>query len=185
MKTNYLLALLALIGGLAAAFTSHSEKNALYPTWDFDKDRFNGERVEYISAKHLAHLLYQKDQGFVLLDLRAEQDYDQYHLPSALSYEKENRDRDWQKSTYVLYGLEADADLKQLKSDLPGKVYVLKGGMEAWQSLVLFPDFKVFKVRNREALEQILRRSRYFGGSPQNTQLLNIEVRQGRYREGC
>jgi hypothetical protein len=57
--------------------------------------------------------------------------------------------------------------------------------MEAWYSQVLFPDFSQLRVRNRELLEHILRRSRFFGGTPQNTQVLNIEVRETRYREGC
>ena len=68
---------------------------------------------------------------------------------------------------------------------LPGKVYVLKGGIDAWYSLVLFPDFIEYQVRNNEKLEQIISRSMYFGGSPRNTQLLNITVRESRYREGC
>jgi len=185
MKTNFLLALLAVLTGLTAAFTSHSEKNGLYPTWDFDKDHINGERVEFISAMHLADLLYYKDQGLVLLDLRAEADYERYHIPSALRYKKEDRDTERKQGRYIVYGQDSDPEVEELIADLPGKIYVLKGGMEAWQSMVLFPDFKEFKVRNREALAHIIRRSRYFGGSPVNTQLLNIDVRQGHYREGC
>lgn len=185
MKTNHILALLALIGGLTAAFTSHSAKNALYPTWDFHRDRIHGKKVQFVSAMHLADKLYRKEQGLVLLDLRAETEYKKYHIPSALSYPKEDQGTEWQRSTYILYGLGPDTDLKRLIARLPGKVYVLEEGLEAWISLVLFPDFKVYKVRNREALEHIIRRSRYFGGSPQNTQLLNVDVRQNRYREGC
>jgi hypothetical protein len=50
---------------------------------------------------------------------------------------------------------------------------------------VLFPDFLNYHVRNRDHLDHILRRSRFFGGEPQNTQVLNIEARENRYREGC
>ena len=85
----------------------------------------------------------------------------------------------------IVYDTEQGERLEQLSADLPGKVYVLKGGIEAWYSQVLFPDFLQYHVRNRDHLDHILRRSRFFGGEPQNTQMLNIEARENRYREGC
>jgi rhodanese-related sulfurtransferase len=185
MKTNQILALLAVAGGLFAAFTSHSVKNNIYPTWKFETERVEGKKVDYISASHLADRLYTKEQGIVVLDLRSESEYNTYHIPSARRYEKGEGESSLEKGTFILYGLESDAEVKALKRDLPGKVYVLEGGMESWNSLVLFPDFSHFRVRNSEALEQIIRRCRYFGGTPGNTQLLNIDVRQTRYREGC
>ena len=185
MKTNQILALIAITGGLLAAFTSHSVKNNLYPTWKFETDRVDGRKVDYISASHLAGLLYTKEQGIVVLDLRSEPEFTAYHIPSALRYEKGDTEAGREKSTFIVYGLKSDAEVKKLKSDLPGKVYVLDGGMESWNTLVLFPDFSHLKVRNHDALEQIIRRCRYFGGNPGNTQMLNIDVRQTRYREGC
>lgn len=185
MKTNYILALLAVLGGLTAAFTSHSVKNDLYPTWQTESERIKGGKVDYISAAYLADQLYHKDQGIVLLDVRAEADYEAYHIPSALPYDNGGAERDGKKLTFIVYGLESDAEAHKLSDELPGKVYVLKNGLEAWRSLVLFPDFAQYKVRNEEALDHIIRRSKYFGGSPGNTHLLNIEVRQSNYREGC
>lgn len=185
MKTNYILALIAVLGGLTAAFTSHSVKNDLYPTWLTDSERIKGGKVDYISATHLADLLYQKNQVVVVLDVRAEEDYVKYHIPSASLYEKDMPEQDLKKLVYVVYGLESEKEVLELKDEFPAKVYVLKGGLEAWRSLVLFPDFAQYKVRNREALEHIIRRSKYYGGSPGNTQVLNIEVRQNNYREGC
>ncbi len=88
-------------------------------------------------------------------------------------------------STVILYGQEENDELYKLAQELPGRVYVLKGGMEAWYSLVLFPDFTIFHVRNSDQLDLIFRRSGFFGGKPQNTQLLNLDVRENRYREGC
>ena len=185
MKTNQVLAILALAGGLFAAFTSYSEKNDLYPTWKFESERVEGKKVDYISAMHLSELLYAKDQGIKVLDFRSESEYNSYHIPSALLYEKAKKGIGQEKYSYMVYGLASDLEARELQKKLNGKVYVLEGGIEAWKSLVLFPDFNHFRVRNREALEQIIRRSRYFGGTPGNTQMLNIEVRQTRYREGC
>jgi rhodanese-related sulfurtransferase len=185
MKTNHMLAMLALLGGLAAAFTSFSAKNDLYPTWKYESGRVKGGKVDYISASHLADLLYRKDRDLFLLDLRSAKEYQSYHIPTARPSGEGTLDRDQKKTTYVVYGLDPELDNREQLDTLAGKVYVLKGGMEAWFSQVLFPDFSEYKVRNRDQLEHILRRSKFFGGSPANTQLLNIEQRQSSYREGC
>ena len=85
MKTNHIFALLAILAGTSAAFTSHSVKNNLYPTWKFEKARVEGERVRYISVHHLANLLYQK-QPLTLLDIRNWKAYEDYHIPTALHH---------------------------------------------------------------------------------------------------
>lgn len=186
MKINSILALLAIVGGISAAFTNHSARNNLYPSWKYDKERIQGKKIRYISATHLADLLYQKEQGIIILDLRNEKAYDEYHIPSAVPYEQGNKypDKDLSGAT-IIYGIAGDDQLNEISKDLPGKVYVLKGGIDEWYSLVLFPDFIEYQVRNNENLKQIVGRSMYFGGSPRNTQLLNITVRESHYREGC
>lgn len=186
MKTNYILALLAIVGGLFAAFTDHSDRNGLYPSWKYEKDRLDGKKIHYISATHLAELLYTKEEGIEILDVRDEDKFEAYHLPLARSVAEAETafDRDG-KGPVIIYGSAADRQPEEMAASLKGEVYVLKGGIEEWYSLVLFPDFTEYRVRNSEKLEQVLQRSRYFGGSPRNTQLLNITVRETRYREGC
>ena len=186
MKTNHFLAILAVLAGLTAAFTKHSENNKLYPDWKFQKERIDGKKIIFISASHLADLVYNKDQSIILFDSRDWEAYEQYHIPQALSYEAgmESKAASWSGKT-VLYGDPDDQDLYDLAREIPGIVYILKGGMEEWYSLVLFPDFMSISVRNSDQLDHILRRSRFFGGKPQNTQLLNLNVRESRYREGC
>ncbi len=186
MKTNHILAILALVVGLAAAFTKHSENNKLYPDWKFHKERIDGKKYSFISASHLANLIYSKDQNIVIFDARSWKAFEGYHIPQALAYDAGLGSKAASSSgKIVLYGEPDDEGLYDLARKLPGKVYVLKGGMDAWYSLVLFPDFLSFSVRNSDQLDHILHRSGFFGGKPQNTQLLNINVREGRYREGC
>jgi rhodanese-related sulfurtransferase len=185
MKTNYILALLAVIGGVTAAFTSFSERNELYPTWKYESERVKGARINYISAPQLADRLYAKDPEIVLLDIRSEEDYLSYHLPTALPLIKTAMEGEEKTRSYVVYGQDEHAEIPKFMEEWSGQVYLLKGGLETWYSLVLFPDFAQHKVRNREALEHIIRRSRYFGGSPRNAQELHIEQRQSTYREGC
>ncbi len=186
MKINHILASLAILGGISAAFTNYSERNHLYPTWKYEKDRIQGEKVHFISATYLADLLYQKESGITILDMRDEEAFEEYHIPLAkLPGEGDEISEGDSGSLTIIYGVEDDPKLYQISEALPRKVYVLKGGIESWYKLVLFPDFNEVQIRNKDKLEHIINRSRYFGGSPRNTQLLNIQVRESRYREGC
>ena len=186
MKVNRFLAVLAITAGIAAAFTRHAEHNGLYPEWAFRTERVAGEKISYISATHLADLLYRKDQNMLLYDARSWDAYESYHIPRALLYEKGMGSKAGiSPGLIIVYDTAEGKKLKELQGELPGRVYVLKGGIEAWYSQVLFPDFLSYRIRNREQLEYVLRRSRFFGGEPQNTQVLNIEARENRYREGC
>ena len=186
MKTNHILAILALVVGLTAAFTRHSENNKLYPDWKFQKERIDGKKYSFISASHLANLIYSKDQSIVIFDARPWKAFEHYHIPQALAYDVGMGSKAAIRSgIVVLYGEPDDQGLYDLARELPGRVYILRGGMDAWNSLVLFPDFMSFSVRNSDQLDHILRRSGFFGGLPQNSQLLNIDVRESRYREGC
>lgn len=185
MRTNHLLAILAVIAGISAAFTSYSVKNSLYPTKKFEHARVDGQRLNYISPYHLADLIYRK-QPVILLDTREGEAYEDYHIPTALPYHGEQKmEEEKERGMVILYGAGEDEDVYSLAKDLPGRVFVLKGGMEAWSSLVLFPDLVRYRVRNSEQLRYIVRRAGFFGGEAQNTQLLNIQVRESRYREGC
>lgn len=186
MKVNAILALLALTGGLTAAFTNISQRNHYYPDWKYAKERINGEKVRFISAPYLAQRLYQKDAGMRILDTREQEAYDTYHIPAAIHFSgKDDLPPVAAGDLLVLYGSEDDERVTELTRELDRKVVVLKGGMDSWNRQVLFPDFAAFSVRNAERLEQIIRRSRYFGGSPRQMQLLNISVRESQFREGC
>lgn len=185
MKTNHILALLAIAGGLFAAFTDHAGRNHFYPTWKYENARIEGQKMSYMSAMYLADLLYHKEQ-VTILDVRDEQAFLTYHIPRS-HHLKEGDPFPVSDPTgpVIIYGSEGDQRAEILARDLPGKVHVLKGGIDAWYSLVLFPDFTEYHVRNRDSLKQIVVRSRYFGGNPVNSQLLNIDVRESRFREGC
>jgi hypothetical protein len=186
MKTNHILAILAIVGGTTAAFTKYSVNNDLYPDWKYQKERIEGKSVRFISPQHLADLIYSKDENILLFDTREWKAYGEYHIPNAVQYEEGIISKaDFKSGTIVLYGDEEINGLYGLAREIPGRVYVLKGGMQAWYSLVLFPDFMKYHVRNGDQLDHILRRSRFFGGKPQNTQLLNINMRKNQYREGC
>jgi rhodanese-related sulfurtransferase len=185
MKINRILAILAILAGTAAAFTHHSAKNRLYPTEKFETGRQEGQKIHYISAHHLANLLYRKDPVSIL-DTRELKAYAKYHIPTAVhGHPASLSEAELDSGLVVIYGQSGVGEEISMARELPGKVFVLKGGVEAWYSLVLFPDMLEYKIRNADQLKYIVRRAGFFGGQAQNTQLLNLNVRESRFREGC
>ena len=186
MKTNHILAILAIVGGTTAAFTKYSVTNDLYPDWKYQKERIDGRRIRFISAQHLADLIYTKEENMIILDTREWEAYENYHIPTALQYQDGLiSEPDFKPGLVVLYGEEGTSSIYSIARELPGRVFVLKDGMEAWYSVVLFPDFMKLRVRNIDQLDHILSRSGFFGGKSQNMQLLHINQRKENFREGC
>ena len=186
MKINNILAALAFITGISAIFTHHADRNNLYPTWKYKTDRIEKEKIRLISVDNLADLVYQKEQGMTILDVRTDVEYEQYHIPTAILYNEQDLLSALNSSDKViLYGKKDYPYLSEIPNKFSGKIYNLNGGIEEWFSIVLFPDFSSVQVRNRQLLEKIINRSRYFGGKPQNIDSLNISARSSRFREGC
>jgi rhodanese-related sulfurtransferase len=186
MKTNYILAIASFIIGISAVFTNHADKNNLYPVWKYRTDRINKEKIRLISANYLSDLIYRKEQGISILDTRSSADYEEYHIPTSIPYNEQNLLSVLKSSDKViLYGDKNYNYLSEIPANLSGKIYNLSGGVDKWYSMVLFPDFSKIHVRNKQTLEKIINRSGYFGGTPQNINLLNISTRSSRFREGC
>jgi hypothetical protein len=194
-RTQTIFAILAIAFGFTAAFTDHADKNRMFPDWRIEKQRMPTGKVHFISASHLADLLYQKKQGIRILDVRIEEAYEKYHIPSAKPYRDTDQESTESRTGHteqankngmtVLYGNQGDPEVYRIAGTMNGKVYIVAGGIEAWYELVLFPDFQEFQVRNSTRARAIITRSHFFGGVPRNSQLLNITLRETSFREGC
>jgi rhodanese-related sulfurtransferase len=185
MKINHILAALAVVAGISAAFTNHADRNGLYPAWKFNNQLVEMVKIRTISAPYLAQLIYANQMDLVVVDLRSEEEFREYHIPSAVPYIQAERLEPSGKTMVVLYGAGEEFTDEKIPDNLRHKSCLLSGGIKAWYDLVLFPDFQQFQVRNRQQLEEIIAKSRYFGGTPQNIQRLNLTERADRYREGC
>lgn len=186
MRINYILAILALISGIIALFTNYSEKNNLYPSWKYRTEKISNNKIRLISANHLADLVANKERGITIIDTRTKAEYEEYHIPGAIPYsEQDLLSASKSSKKVILYGDKNYNYLSEVPANMKGKIHYLRGGIDEWINTVLFPDFSKFKVRNKQTLEKIIDRSRYFGGTPQNTDLLNIITRSSHFREGC
>jgi rhodanese-related sulfurtransferase len=186
MKTNNILALIALVIGIPAVFTNHAARNNLYPIWKYYSYRIEKEKIRFISANYLADLIYRKKYGIIILDTRSKAAYEEYHIPTSIPYNEQDLLSALKSSDkVVLYGDKNYKYQSEIPANLPAKIFNLDGGIDEWFNMVLFPDFSKIKVRNQQNLERIINRSRYFGGTPQNTDRLNITTRSKHFREGC
>ena len=186
MRINYILAILALISGIIALFTDYSEKNNLYPSWKYRTEKISNNNIRLISANHLADLVSAKERGITIIDARTKAEYEEYHIPGAIPYsEQDLLSYSKLSKKVILYGDDEYSYLSRIPADLRKKIYNLNGGIDGWFSMILFPDFSKMQVRNKQVLEKIIERSRYFGGTSQNTNLLNTSTRSSRFREGC
>ena len=186
MRINYILAILALISGITALFTNYSEKNNLYPSWKYRTEKISNNKIRLISANHLADLVANKERGMTIIDARTKPEYDEYHIPGAIPYsEQDLLSASKSSEKVILYGDDKYSYLSAIPADLRKKTYNLNGGINEWLSMILFPDFSKMQVRNKQILEKVIEQSRYFGGTPQNAELLNISTRTSHFREGC
>ncbi|MEZ5069625.1 MAG: hypothetical protein R2751_01315 [Bacteroidales bacterium] len=192
MKTKITLALVAILLGASAAFTDYGKHNGSYPEWKTRSERADGSRQKVVSAPFLARMLFDREPGLVLLDLRSEKAFASYHIPGS-----------WQPADVRESGLVEGADLLVLIGDstlnqrklagemsvipdgFDGRILVLEDGMTAWTDEVLFPDMLQWKVRSGQRLNEIHVLSHYFGGSPRNSQWMQVRQADSPFREGC
>jgi rhodanese-related sulfurtransferase len=128
--------------------------------------------VDHVAAPELADWIVQARTDFRLIDLRDAPAYAEYHIPQAERVPITGLDRAAldRTETLVLYsdgGIHAAQAWFLLKARGFRSVYTLRGGFEAWQDEVLFPElapnptpFQARQNERRIALAQ------HFGGQP-------------------
>jgi rhodanese-related sulfurtransferase len=126
--------------------------------------------VDHVTAPELADWIVQARPDFRLIDLRDENAYAEYHIPGAERVPITALDEAGitRTETVVIYsdgGIHAAQAWFLLKARGYRGVYTLRGGFEAWQDEVLFPElaasptpFQAKQNARREAL------AKHFGG---------------------
>ncbi len=130
-----------------------------------------GTEVRLLDPLSLGEWIMAKRSDILLLDLRPEAEFDAYHIPFAKNV-----------PPHRLAGIEPDRGQMLVaylgddtySQELPGKlqllgfakVYMLRGGLQAWAERVLFPDLTRADEDSRDLVEQVAKMSHYFGGKP-------------------
>jgi hypothetical protein len=130
--------------------------------------------TDHVSVEELADWIIQGKSDFRLIDLRSDAEFARYHIPGAenilitglldaglLRNEK-----------LVLYsegGIHSAQGWFLLKAKGYRGVYLLRGGLEEWNSTILFPRIPDSPTAEQAALFEKLRNvSTFFGGRPQS-----------------
>lgn len=156
--------------GLAATFAGdpYRGSRSTIDTRDLAIEVSKG--ADLVQAPELADWIIQDRNDFRLIDLRGSKDFAAYHIPNAEnialpSLDPETAARNEKILLCSEDGLEASKAWFLLRAQGYKSVYVLDGGMRAWQDRVLYPR-KTADINPSEFEKQMLV-AKYFGGSVQ------------------
>lgn len=172
MSRNARAGLLVCILGLIAAFAGSPYRGSKVTLDTVELAGIVQKEADHVEASDLADWIIQGKTDYRLLDLRNEEEYNQYHIPGAENVELAalpgyDLARNEKIILYSGGGTHSAQGWFLLKADGFKAVYMLLGGLQAWKDQILFPVIPPNPApEQRASLEKIKEVSRYFGGSP-------------------
>ena len=181
------LALIAIVFALLAAIAGSPYKITLQPVSTNEEFEIEGKSVKVIDVHEIAKWIMDKRDDFQLFDIRLKNEFDEYHIPFALSMSGTELPTSLidHKSAIIIYNKTGSYSIKKIKpviNNSKEQIYVLIGGMDEWINKILFPDLKKNSNFTEKEIERIYKTSTCFGGKP----ILEKERPKRKYkREGC
>jgi rhodanese-related sulfurtransferase len=130
------------------------------------------EEVDHVRAPELAAWIVEGRADYRLLDLRTEQEYSAYHIPTAENVPLTGL-ADYpllRNEKIVLYsegGIHSAQAWMLLRAQGYEAVYMVLGGLEAWKDEVLFPSLPPeADAQARAQFERTAQVAKFFGGEP-------------------
>ena len=164
------LALGLLVVGFGAAFAGNPYQGSKTTIDTKDLAIRVGRGADSLQAKQIADWIIQGRNDFRLVDLRGEKDFAAYHIPTAQNMPLASLTPDFaaHNEKIVLYSNDSTEAAKAwflLEAQGFQSVYMIDGGLRAWQDSVLFPR----KTAGTDAatFEKQAQVAKYFGGAPQ------------------
>jgi rhodanese-related sulfurtransferase len=133
-----------------------------------------GTEADHVEAPELAAWIIESRADYRLVDLRTEAEFAQYHIPTAVNVQMNVLTEAGlgRQEKLVLYsgdGMQSAQAWMLLKAQGYKGVYLLEGGLEAWNDQVVFPVLVRNPAQEEKAREERLRSiSAYFGGQPRS-----------------
>ena len=173
LSLNRKLALLVLTLGFLALFAGSPYKGTELKVDASELAMIVQKEVDHVASEELAGWIVQGKADYRLVDLRAEKDFGEYHIPTAENLQLTSL-KDAQlgrNEKIVLYsdgGIHSAQAWFLLKAEGYKGVYILRGGLEEWKDNILFPRL-ADKSSPAEvaAFEKTKLLSKFFGGNPQ------------------
>lgn len=168
-KAGLLVALL----GLIAAFAGSPYKGSQTSIDATELAAVVEREVDHVSPEDLADWIIQGRSDYRLLDLRTEAEFNQYHIPGSenvplTALAQHGLMRNEKILLYSEGGIHSAQAWFLLKAQGYKGVYMVRGGLEEWKDLVLFPQLAAgASPEQQKAFEKAKHVSAYFGGTPQ------------------
>jgi len=185
-----ILGIIALLLGGVAALSGDPVRNGRMDAGLAYPNAIQGRQIAYLEPAQLAESLMARRRDMTVWDLRTETDFAGYHIPSAqhVSLSDLTSTKIPNDKTIILYAGE-DQRVVEIWADIAEQgfenVFVLQGGLGRWFDEILFPDLTVARGRDKDSLDKIKKRSRYFGGTPKQNDIGRTSKRRRYLREGC
>jgi len=128
--------------------------------------------VDHVTPRELADWIIQGRTDYRLIDLRAAQDFEGYHIPTAENVPvallpQYGLGRDERIVLYSEGGIHSAQAWFLLKAQRYPGAYILLGGLEAWKDEVLYPVAPAAaNPQQNAAFERAVQVARFFGGGP-------------------
>ena len=132
------------------------------------------KEVDHVSVQTLADWIIQGKSDFRLIDLRSENDFAEYHVPSAENITLSGLDQSnlQHNEKIILYsdgGIHSAQAWMLLEAKGFKGVYILRGGLEEWKDQILFPRIPENPTPAQVAeFTKTKEVSKFFGGTPQS-----------------
>lgn len=170
---NRTLAVVAFVLGLLALFGNPYQGHVVQLDTKQLATIVEGE-VDHVTAPELADWIIQGTEDYRLIDLRDENSYAEYHIPTA-EHVSIGQLPDYplmRNEKIVLYsggGIHSAQAWMLLQANRYRGSYMLLGGLQAWKDEVLFPVLSDDAAPEQVAeFERARFVSEFFGGSPQS-----------------
>lgn len=170
---NGRLALIAFALGLIALFAGNPYQGSQVTLDAKELGIIVDRELDHVSVEELADWIIKGRSDYRLLDLRPENDFSAYHIPTAEQVAVADLgDYPIQRNEkMVLYsegGIHSAQAWMLLKAMKFRGVYILRGGLEEWRDRILFPNIPENPTPDQASIIETMKEvSRYFGGTPQ------------------
>ena len=173
MSGSTKIGMLVCLLGLVAAFAGSPYKGSRVTIDTVDLAGIVQREVDHINPVDLADWIVKGKSDYRLIDLRTQAEFDQYHIPSAENvplaalpdYGLERNEKIILYSEGGIHSAQAWFLLKAMEFK---SVYMLRGGLDDWKDLVLFPSMPSNPSPEQlAAFSKMKEVSKFFGGTPQ------------------
>lgn len=167
------LAMVGLILGLVAVLLGNPYDNTYAKVNVKELSVESIRDSEIINVKDLADWIIEGRVDYRLVDLRDEEAYKEYFIPTAVNIPtskllESNLMRNQKILLYCEDNIKAAQGWFILKANNYKGVYILDGGVDAWKDEILFPKISENTSPEEKAeFDKMVEVSKFFGGSPQ------------------